>query len=272
MAAMTNAIDLDAYFARIEWGGSTAPGYDALAGILLAHMSRIPFENLDVLLRRRIRLDLDGVQGKLVGARRGGYCFEHGTLLAAALERLGFHPVRHIARVVLELPRDQAARTHMFLSVALAEGTFVLDPGFGALAPHIPVPVSNGSEAPTGRETHWLARDEAGWTLRARTSETIVDCWFSPFERDNLVDFEMGNHYTSSHPASGFVNRIMMRALVAGGRVSVLNRGVSHVRAGGSESFQLADRSALRALLAEHFGIDLPEVERIRVPAIPEWD
>ncbi len=269
---MTNEIDLDAYFARIRWGGSTTPGYDTLAGIVLGHMSHIPFENLDVLLRRRIRIDLDGIQEKLVGARRGGYCFEHGTLLAAALEALGFHPVRHIARVVLELPRDQAGRTHMFLSVPLAEGTFVADPGFGALAPQMPVPVTNGSEAPAGRETHWLARDDAGWTLRARSGEKIIDCWFSPLERDNPIDFEMGNHYTSSHPASGFVNRIMMRALVAGGRVSVLNRSVTHVRAGGSESFQLADRSALRALLAEHFGIDLPEVERIRVPAIPEWD
>ena len=34
---------------------------------------------------------------------------------------------------------------------------------------------------------------------------------------------------------------------------------------------ELADRTALRELLAEHFGFDLPEVERLAVPAIPEW-
>jgi N-hydroxyarylamine O-acetyltransferase len=33
----------------------------------------------------------------------------------------------------------------------------------------------------------------------------------------------------------------------------------------------LADRSALRALLAEHFGFDIPEVETLLVPGIPEW-
>ena len=160
----------------------------------------------------------------------------------------------------------------MFLSVPLPEGTFVLDPGFGALAPQIPVPLVDGGEAPVGAATHWMSRDAEGWTLRARASDKVIDCWFSPLDRDHPVDFEMGNHYTSTHPGSGFVNRIMMRALVAGGRVSVLNRSVTHVRAGNSESFQLADRGALRALLAEHFGIDLPEVERLRVPAIPEWD
>jgi N-hydroxyarylamine O-acetyltransferase len=38
-----------------------------------------------------------------------------------------------------------------------------------------------------------------------------------------------------------------------------------------SQSSQLADRVALRGLLARHFGFDLPEVETLRVPSIPEW-
>jgi len=36
-------------------------------------------------------------------------------------------------------------------------------------------------------------------------------------------------------------------------------------------STQLADRAALRALLVEHFGFDLPEVLHLRVPSIPGW-
>ena len=34
---------------------------------------------------------------------------------------------------------------------------------------------------------------------------------------------------------------------------------------------ELTDRKALRNLLAEHFGFDLPEVETMRVPAIEGW-
>jgi N-hydroxyarylamine O-acetyltransferase len=48
-----------------------------LAGLLGAHMAHIPFENFDVLLGREVRLDPEGLQAKLVKARRGGYCFEH---------------------------------------------------------------------------------------------------------------------------------------------------------------------------------------------------
>jgi N-hydroxyarylamine O-acetyltransferase len=268
---MTSTVDLDAYFERIEWGGPTTPTLATLAGLLGAHMARIPFENLDVLLGRPIRLDLEGLQDKLVGARRGGYCFEHGTLFAAVLEALGFHPVRHLARVTLSLPRTEAPRTHMFLRVPLAEGTFVADPGFGGLAPRVPVPLADATAAPADRQAHSMVRDGAYWTLRARSGPTTVDAWATTLDLDNPADFAMANHYTSTYPGSAFVNRIMMRALTPGGRVTINNRDVALEERGESRTLQLADRNALRVLVARHFGFDLPEIERLRVPSIPDW-
>jgi N-hydroxyarylamine O-acetyltransferase len=263
-------LDLEAYLARIRWRGDLRPGLTALTALLQAHRSAIPFENLDVLLHRPVRLDLVSVQDKLVHGHRGGYCFEHGTLFAAVLEALGFAPVRHTARVVLFAPRGQAPRTHMFLSVPLAEGRYVVDPGFGGLAPGVPVPLVERVEAPADA-THWMARDGDRRVLRARTAGRIVDCWVSSFEAEDPVDFEVGNHYTATHMASPFVNRLMLRAVTRDGSVSVMNRDVTHVRATRSNASQLADRAALRVLLKTHFGFDLPEVESMRVPAIEEW-
>ena len=269
---MAVSLNLDAYLERIQYGGEVRPSYDSLAGLQRAHMSNIPFENLDVLLGRPVRLDLESVQEKLVGDRRGGYCFEQVTLFAAVLEALGFQPVRHTARVTLFVPRTLAPRTHMFLTVNTAEGRFVVDPGFGGLAPRIPVPVLEGSEAAIDNEKHWMFRDGPSWILRAQVGEKAVDAWVSSMEQENLVDFEMGNHYTATHPASPFVNRMMLRALTDDGRVTVMNRDVTVWRANRPQISQLADRTALRALLAGPFGIDLPDVERLRVPSIPEWE
>ncbi len=268
---MTTSLNLDAYLERIEYGGEVRPGYAALAGLLRAHMSNVPFEYLDVLLGRRVRLDLDGLQQKLVRARRGGYCFEHVTLFAAVLEALEFQPVRHTARVTVFVPRTAAPRTHMFLTVPVEDGTFVVDPGFGSLAPRIPIPLAEGAEALYGRERHAMVRDGPLWMLRAHAGGKAVDAWVSTLEEDNPVDFEMGNHYTATHPASPFVNRVMLRALTGDGRVTVMNRDVTVWQGDQPQVSQLADRTALRALLAEHFGFDLPEVERLRVPSIPEW-
>jgi N-hydroxyarylamine O-acetyltransferase len=266
-----SALDLSSYFARIGWNGGTAPTHETLAGVLSAHMAAIPFENLDVLLGRGIRLDLPSLARKLVDARRGGYCFEHGTLLAAALEAVGFDVTRHTARVTLAAPRTESPRTHMGLTVRLPEGTFVLDPGFGALAPRVPVPLLEGTEARVGAETHWMSRDDGLWLLRTRRDDRTTDCWASALERDNIVDFEMGNHFTATWPSSPFRNRLMLRALTRDGRVSVMNRDVTIWRGANVETLVLADRAALRRVVAEHFGFDLPEIDTLRVPSIPEW-
>jgi N-hydroxyarylamine O-acetyltransferase len=262
---------LDAYFDRIGWGGPTPPTLDTLAGLLAAHMTHVPFENLDVLLGRRPRLDLEALQAKVVYARRGGYCFEQVTLFSAVLERLGFALARHTARVVLRVPRSASPRAHMIVAVRLPEGTFLVDPGFGGLSPRSPLPLAAGREMPFGDEVHWLAREDGYWVLRARTGGQVVDCWATALDEDNAIDFEVGNHYTSSHPASPFVSHLMLCAHTAAGRVTVANRLVTIRDARGERVEEIADRPALRALLTEHFGFDLPEVERLRVPAIPEW-
>ncbi|MGH8315072.1 MAG: arylamine N-acetyltransferase family protein [Steroidobacterales bacterium] len=269
---MSTTLDLDAYLQRIQWDGATSPDLETLSGLLRAHMAHIPFENLDVLLGRPIHLQLEGLQAKLVRARRGGYCFEHATLFAAVLEALGFEPVRHTARVVVVAARSAAPRTHMFLTVPLAERRFVVDPGFGALAPRVPVPLVDGVEARTDHESHWMAREEGLWIMRTRTTDKTVDCWVTTLERDNLVDFEVGNHYTATHPASPFVNRLMLRALTPNGRVTVMNRDLTIWQANSPQPTQLADRTELRACLARHFGFDLPEVEHLRIPSVPEWN
>jgi N-hydroxyarylamine O-acetyltransferase len=64
--------DLDAYFARIGYAGQRNPTLEVLNAIVEAHIQSIPFENLDVLLRRPIRLEPAAIFQKLILDRRGG--------------------------------------------------------------------------------------------------------------------------------------------------------------------------------------------------------
>jgi N-hydroxyarylamine O-acetyltransferase len=263
-------VDVDAYLRRIRFAGDVAPTVATLAALLRAHAQAIPFENLDVLLRRPIRLDVASVQQKLVESRRGGYCFEHATLVSAVLEAIGFAPVPHTARVVLHRPRRDAPRTHMFLTVDVDGRAFVVDPGFGGLAPTGPVPLTSEEDAADGT-SHWMARDGEYWVLRTRSGDRTVDCWVSTLDADNPIDFDVGNHYAATHPESPFVNRLMLRAETGDASILVMNRNVKTVRADGIVETTLADRAALRALLDASFGFDLPEVLSLRVPTIDEW-
>ena len=251
-------MDLTAYLARIGFVGRAAATREVLAEIVERHVAAIPFENLDVLLRRPVSLDEDALVAKLVHARRGGYCFEHATLMAAALRAIGFPVATHSARVILVTPRDRSPRTHMFLTV----GDVLLDPGFGRGAARVPVPL-DGTPA-------------AGYRLVPVGGERALELagqrqWISTLERDVPIDFVLANHYTSTHPDSHFVNHVMLSAVTPEGRISVMDQSVTEVAGDRTRTWQLADRAALRALLVAHFGFDLPEVEQMVVSGVPGW-
>jgi N-hydroxyarylamine O-acetyltransferase len=159
----------------------------------------------------------------------------------------------------------------MFLVVTLPEGTFVVDPGFGGLAPRVPVPLVDGATMMHGSDAHTMVRDGRYWVLRARTESGLVDAWATTLDLDNAIDFEMGNHFTSTWPGSPFLNRLTLRAFTSDARVTVMNRDVTVRRGDVTETRQLVDRADLRALLERDFGFDLPEVATLRIPSVPEW-
>jgi N-hydroxyarylamine O-acetyltransferase len=159
----------------------------------------------------------------------------------------------------------------MFLTVPLAEGTFIVDPGFGGHGPRTPVPLVEGAEVRVGCDVHGVSLSSGEWVLHAQLQGSMAPLWMSTLEAEHPIDFEMANHFTSTFPGSRFVRQLTLRALTDRGRVSVLNREVTRAYDGSVTKEQLADRKALRALLVSSFGFDLPEVEQLRIPSVAEW-
>ena len=126
-----------------------------------AHLRTFTFDNIDVLLEQHPGVSLAAVQEKFVGRGRGGYCFEHSTLLAAALQRLGFDVRRQLGRVGDPL---RSGRTHLVVIVRLDGEELLCDPGFGLsiLRPH---PLRDGAEDDHRGQRFRVDRVEGGWTL-----------------------------------------------------------------------------------------------------------
>ena len=162
---MAQPFDIDAYLARINYAGPRTPAYDTLTGILRAHIASIPFESFDVLLRRPIRLDPEALQTKMVTCRRGGYCFEHASLMYAALDALDFAPVRHASRVLLFEARHESVRQHMFLTVIAVSPTSST-PASAPSRARSPSPWT----APPSRQAHRATASPAKATIGSSTS------------------------------------------------------------------------------------------------------
>ena len=92
-------LDVPAYLARIRYTGPATPTYETLRALHYAHLLAVPFENLDIAVKRKIVLDEDAILRKIIHQRRGGFCYELNGAFAALLKALGFHTTLLSARV-----------------------------------------------------------------------------------------------------------------------------------------------------------------------------
>jgi N-hydroxyarylamine O-acetyltransferase len=262
------ALDLDAYLRRVDHRGGREPTLATLQALHLAHATHIPFENLDILLGRPIRIDLESLQAKLVAGGRGGYCFEQNTLFGAVLGALGFEVSLLAARVRFGATRV-LPRTHMVLKVRSEDADWLADVGFGAAGLLRPL---RFGERSADRQFAWTYRlaDEAGqWVLRSLREGVWTDLYAFTLEPQLSVDFEVANHYVSTHPQSRFVQTLTAQRITPEERRMLVNHELSIERATGTERRTLSgDDTELLALLAEAFDLRFPAGTRFRVPAV----
>ena len=232
-----------------------------------AHCAAIPFENLDILLDRPIRLDLPSLLEKLVAARRGGYCFEQNSLFRAVLDRLGFDVIALAARVRVGTT-EVRARTHMLLRVVLPEGAFLADVGFGADGPVHPIPFAADTETWVGGAGHRLHREGDQWVLEGNTGAGAAwtDLYAFTLEPAYDADFEMANHFTSTHPRSPFVLNLTAQRSWPEKRAVLRNRELTIRGEGGTSVTAVRDPGHLLQLLAEVFDLRFPPETRFRQP------
>ncbi|MBA2953553.1 arylamine N-acetyltransferase [Nocardioides sp. MAH-18] len=262
----TDRLDLAGYLARIGVPAREA-GRSALDELHEAHVQAFTFDNIDVLLGQHPGVSLDAVQDKFVGRGRGGYCFEHSTVFAAALERLGYDVRRHLGRVGDPATGQQQGRTHMVVEVVLDGQRLLCDPGFG-MSLLRPIPLADGAEddyLPGWR--YRIARHAEGWVLgRLRESG-----WEVAHTTDELpvkpVDVVMGHHYTSTHPASHFTFSLTVAKHLDGQHVTVTHETLT-IRTPGEtpEHRPLRDGELDEWLTA--LGVPLTDDERARLLAL----
>jgi len=254
------ALDLPAYLARIGYRGPLEPTLATLEGLHGAHTSSIPFENLDIQLGRPVHLDLPALQAKLVQGHRGGYCFEHNSLFAAALEALGFALTRREARV-RRGATTTLARTHLALEVVLEGRSWLEDVGFGAEG--IPGPVPMAGEMTRYGVRHRVAPEGVRQVLQVWEAGGWSDLYALEPGEVLPVDLRVANHYTSTHPDSRFVQTLTAQWCRPGHPSALRNLTFTELRGSAVATRELA-REDLLGFLAEHFGLSFPPGTRFR--------
>ncbi|HEY1794301.1 MAG TPA: arylamine N-acetyltransferase [Opitutaceae bacterium] len=266
--------DIDAYFRRIGYSGGREPTLGTLNGILAAHICAIPFENVSVILGEPVLLEAGAVERKLVGSRRGGYCFEQNGHLLAVLSRLGFDAAPLSARVRFQQPRALVTpRTHLFLRVTIGGEPWMADVGVGGLSPGQALRMGAGAEQETPWETRRLVGENGRWYHQVLFGGEWADVTEYTGEEMPAIDREIGNWWTSTSPQSKFRQSLSVAIAGAGGeRRSLFNREFTVRRRGAAaERRILSSHGELVGVLAESFGIEVPPGATLRAPNLA-WD
>jgi N-hydroxyarylamine O-acetyltransferase len=266
-------VHLDTYLERIGYTGELRPTYEVLEGLHLAHATHIPFENLDILAGRPIKLDLDSLEAKLVRARRGGYCFEQNALFAAVLDRIGFDVTRLAGRVRYRVS-FVLPRTHMTLLVNVDGATWIADVGFGSEGLLKPVPFGDEQESRQFAWTYRVVRgggtagpegptagpnDPPCYVLQSLRDGAWMDLYAFTLEPQHQIDYEMANHYTSTHPESRFKKMLTVQGMSTDVKHALRNRELMIDRGPQVATQLLADEAELVRVLQDTFKLAVPE-------------
>ncbi|TXS51386.1 arylamine N-acetyltransferase family protein [Streptomyces sp. t39] len=271
--SVDTAFELDRYLARIGVRAGRAPDAATLREVCSAHNHAIPFENLDPLRGSAPSLEPADVVAKLVHSSRGGYCYEHNTLLSLALRALGFRVTPLLARVILGADSPESRpRTHMTLLVDVPgeETPWLADAGFGAPGSLLEaVPLITGAEFRSGPRRHrFVHAPHEGpldlWVLQAATGTGGGESWENQYaftvEPFAAPDFEVANWHVATNPRSPFSRRLYVQCTRPGVHRALDDRRYTETRAdGGVTERLLGTEEEARALLAEDFGIVAPE-------------
>jgi len=253
-------LDLERYLSRIDYSGPRDASVATLAALHRAHVTHIPFENLDVVLGRPIALDLASLQAKLVAGKRGGYCFEQNLVFSAALQAFGFAVTNLAARVRLGTSVLRP-RTHMTLAVEANGARWLADVGFGAQGPLVPVPLEHGASSQQGSWTFRIADENGLNVLQSSRGDEWQDLYAFTLEPQHRVDYELMSHYTSTHPSSPFTQILTAQRIGPDVRRILRDRDYSEDRGRDVTTRTLAGAGEIRDVLANEFGLHFPADE-----------
>jgi len=238
---------------------------ELLFGLHWAHLQEVPFENLDIVrLGREIRLDPAALYGKIVGERRGVYCFEVNGLLAVILADLGFAVRRVMVQFVqadggMSVPFDHLA---LIVSVPGDDGApWLVDVGSGrqGFARPLQMVADLEQHQPEVDTTYRLTRDDGAdrWVLHTKVGEADWAPWYTFAETERkLTEFAGRNAFFQKDDGSPFRQGPLATRSRPGGRVTVTGDRIVET-AGGVRSERAITPEDVDALLSSEFGIVL---------------
>lgn len=253
------------YLRRIGIAEELTPTSRNLARIQQAHLRAVPYENLDILLKKPIRLDKESLYEKIVLNKRGGYCFEVNELLGHLLRDLGYEVTDLFGRFLRGETGIPMRRHHVLMVKCIDDKVpFIADVGVGTGSPNLPMRMKLGEELQDGVITYRLGRrDFFGWVLEDRKRGEWGPVYSFTEEPQAPIDF-LATSFWCEHAEESIFNKGAMVSLRTETGRRTIDADEARIFDGDNVTvIPLKDWAEKEKILREWFGIVLPEGAKV---------
>jgi len=253
-------MNIPAYLTRLNYTNSVKPDAETLHGLHLAHLLTIPFENLDIGLKRPIQLSVEALWDKIILRKRGGFCYELNSLFAWLLKQIGFDVTFLNARVFNREGNLGIDFDHLALLVRIPQdpARWLADVGFGdSFSKTLSFDVPN--DQVQGLRSYRLEQTTEGYIIWQKNYDGIWErqYFFDLQPRNFPADYESACLYHQTSPKSSFTRASIISRATPDGRVSLEDGRLIITTNGQREERLVPNQEAYQALLKEHFGVVL---------------
>lgn len=246
------------YLQRIDYHGSLNKKTFVLSALQLAHLTHIPYENIDILAGKPLSLEPQDLFQKIIVEHRGGFCFELQGLFKELLEALGFSVKQYSARFLDEGDKIQMRR-HRVLVVTLGKNRYHLDVGVRNESPRKALKLTCDEIQTDGICLYRFDKDEFfGWVLLQKQANKDWQPMYAFTEEIQIDDdFIMPTFYCEKHPDSDF-NKYMKISIFNGESNYTIVDKIYKEYSNGKVQFKkkLETTDELKRVLKQHFGLD----------------
>ena len=254
---------IDQYLKRIGYVDPLTISEATLSALQWAHLTHVPYENLNILAGIPLNLEPDSLFQKIIQNKRGGYCFELQGTFKELLVALGFSVTQYAARF-LNKDGSIQMRRHRVLVVTLNEHRYLVDVGVRNEAPRKALCLIEGQVQSDGICKYRFDKDDFfGWVLLQKEQGKDWKPIYGFTEEIQIDDdFVMPSFYCEKNPESTF-NKFMKLSIFHGESNFTLVDGVFKEYRNAKIQFQrlLTDTAEIRDILKGYFGLeDLPYI------------
>lgn len=263
-----NDQSVDRYLERIGYTGPLEINEKTLFDIHEAHSFSVPYENLEIMERKPLSLDIESLYNKIVVRRRGGYCFEINGIFFWLLAKLGFAPREYFGRWIWREPLSVPMKRHRIAKVVIKGTPYICDVGVGAPTYVRPLVFEVGLvQEQCGLFFRILEDDVLGFVVQRLSAEGEWEHFYSFTEEiAQPIDFCYAHYWCTTHEDSMFLRNTMVHMPTQYGRNTVgdIFDPVAAIRVrefrrsmpdGSVERFIPRTKEAYEQALEECFGI-----------------